>query len=384
MKYNRFEKHSKKILAGIFFVFLLLTIFGTELLLSFSIKEHSISTQTRSIRLREHSPSTTRHYTAQNIYRKENDTMVQNEIRLKIDADGYIYPSNIHQKPDLNLLFLGGSTTECSLVDEENRFPYLVGRLLEDDGNKVNAFNSGKSGNHSMHSINILLNKGLALKPDIAVMMHNINDLSLLLYENNYWNNNLSRSLLVVSNPNDTWYQIKNVVKSIIPRVYERMSIFKKRYLKSNANQKDEFAHLRGNQILVNKPEIIDQFKRSLLTFVVVSKANQILPVLMTQANRFKEKPDKKLTSYRTLMNDFGISYVDYKDIYDAMNQSIREVAATNNVLLIDLAKKVPQEENYMYDAVHLNDNGSIYVASIIAGRLEMALNELPDEISKN
>ena len=50
---------------------------------------------------------------------------------LRVDRQGFIMPSKIHDHPDLTIAFLGGSTTECIYVDEDNRFPYLVGRLLE-------------------------------------------------------------------------------------------------------------------------------------------------------------------------------------------------------------------------------------------------------------
>ncbi len=76
-----------------------------------------------------------------------------------------------------------------------NRFPYLAGRLLEQQTHlKVNSYNAGRSGNNSLHSLNILLNKVVNLKPDIVVMMHNINDLAILMYEKTYWNTNPSRS----------------------------------------------------------------------------------------------------------------------------------------------------------------------------------------------
>ena len=55
-------------------------------------------------------------------------------------------PSKVHDHPDLTLAFLGGSTTECIYVDENNRFPYLAGRLIEEQtGLKVNSYNAGRA-----------------------------------------------------------------------------------------------------------------------------------------------------------------------------------------------------------------------------------------------
>ena len=87
------------------------------------------------------------------------------------------------------------------MMDENNRFPYLAGHLLEEETQlKVNSYNAGHSGNNTLHCLNILLNKVVNLKPDIVVLMENINDLAILMYEKTYWNTNPSRSPLVVKN----------------------------------------------------------------------------------------------------------------------------------------------------------------------------------------
>ena len=118
-----------------------------------------------------------------------SDGLVQKPFVLRVDRQGFIMPSKIHDHPDLTIAFLGGSTTECTYVDEDNRFPYLAGRLLERQTHlKVNSYNAGRSGNNTLHCLNVLLNKVVNLKPDIVVLMENINDLAILMYEKTYWN----------------------------------------------------------------------------------------------------------------------------------------------------------------------------------------------------
>ncbi len=371
MKKNRFEEHSRKILVGVLVVSLFFAVFGVELLLPLITRDEKTSNETRYIRLREHKPSTITYEFPGGPVWSESDSLVKKEYRIEIDKDGYIYPSRIHEQPDITIIFLGGSTTECMFVDEKNRFPYLVGRLLEEEGKKVNSFNSGVAGNHSMHSIDILLNKGLELRPDVAILMQNINDLNILLYETNYWNKNPDRSLLAPVS-NNLWKNMKGAVEARIPRLYKRLATLKKTF----HGQEDEFALLRGKKLHINKQEIIKKFERSLLTFIAICKANGIVPVLMTQANRFKEKPDTIIINSIKALMDFGITYDEYKDIYDAMNDLIRKVGTSNMVLVIDLAKSVPQENVYMSDAVHFNDNGSKYVARLIADRLNEMFNK--------
>ncbi|WP_133511721.1 SGNH/GDSL hydrolase family protein [Candidatus Thiosymbion oneisti] len=377
MKHNRFEKHPKKMFMIFLLGLLLFSAYGAEILLSMTTQREKISTEVRNIRLREYLPSAVKYVVPTDADMSNSDSLVKKEYRFEIDKDGYIYPSRIHDQPDLTIIFLGGSTTQCLYVDENNRFPYLVGRLLEKNGKRVNSFNSSRSGNDSMHSNNILLNKGMALSPDVAVMMHNINDLNVLLYEGSYWNRNPSRSLIVVHRP--SFYNgMKDIMKAAFPRLINELAELKVRVF-GGLNIDNEFSHLRGKQLTMNKHEILRQFERSLSTFIGISRSHKIMPVLMTQANRFKDKPDEVIVNGWIVpkLNSLGIGYEELKDTYDEMNNLVRRIGRINEVQVIDLAKEVPQDSAYIYDYVHFNDNGSKYVAALISSQLENSLGEL-------
>jgi hypothetical protein len=149
----------------------------------------------RSIKLREFNPLYRDILVPNQDAMRMSDGLEQKPYVLRVDRQGFIMPSKIHDRPDLTLAFLGGSTTECAYVTEDQRFPYLVGRWLERDTRlKVNSYNAGRSGNNTLHCLNILLNKVVSLKPDIVILMENINDLAILIYEKTYWNTNPSRS----------------------------------------------------------------------------------------------------------------------------------------------------------------------------------------------
>ncbi len=155
---------------------------------------------------------------------------------LRVDRQGFIMPSKVHDHPDLTIAFLGGSTTECTYVDEDNRFPYLAGRLIEQQtGLKVNSYNAGRSGNNTLHCLNILLNKVVNLKPDIVVLMENINDLAILMYEKTYWNTNPSRSPIQERLPTfktvgqdlrQTFYLVRDLTFPNLSRELKKLSPF--------------------------------------------------------------------------------------------------------------------------------------------------------------
>ena len=316
-----------------------------ETALSF-YSDETHNSHSRYIRLKEHPPLVNR---------------VINNKTFATDKYGFIKPSIKYDNPDLTILFLGGSTTECVLVDQEFRFPNLTGRLLEITGKKINTLNSGVSGNNSMHSINTLLNKSIPFKPQIAIMMHNINDLNILLYEKTYWNNNPMRSLIVEQQP----FNLQLMISSLFPRIYNVLSKVKHQII-----QRDEFQHRRGKEITIDTEFILNEFSKSLELFINTARINNVRPILMTQPNRFLEKPDKEILEAWTMEHDFGIGYKQYRKMYSLMHEEIRRVGIHNNVLVIDLERSIPKSNEYMYDVVHLNNKGSKMVANKIAQHL--------------
>lgn len=295
----------------------------------------------RSIRLREWPPNLNRLEKPSKAYLEMTDNLEQKPFLIRTDPNGFIEPSRIYEKPDLTLVFQGGSTTECLFVDENKRFPYLAGKILSDSSQlKVNSYNAGCSGNHSMHSLNILLNKIISLDPDYVMWMHNINDLITLAYEGNYWDVITGRSLISGGKSNSTYEQ-------------------------------DEWAEMRGNIVEIDSLEMQRQFRSSIRDFIQTCRIWGIEPVLLTQASRIKDSPDEK--GNRKIfkkLESVGWAYPDFKRAYDNFNEIIRSEAKTHAVLLIDLAGYIPQNSDYMYDSVHFNDRGSELAARLIAFKL--------------
>jgi lysophospholipase L1-like esterase len=368
-----FERNPKKTLGLFIALFFLGLLIAAEIFLSYRHSQTSPYTLKRSIRLRELEPFT--HLLARPTpeYLKDCDSLVNKPYLLRVDANGFIRPSKIHQHPDLTLAFIGGSTTECMFVDEENRFPYLVGRILEKEtGLKVNSYNSGVSGNDSFHSLDILLNKVVCLRPDIVVMMHNINDLSVLTYHLVYWNNNPYRSIILAErNPPSRTTAVKNILRGFknltFPNLYKVWVDFAARF--GLRSQVDEFKDIRGKKIPIDKTYLVHEFQGNLQTFINICRARGIVPVLMTQAERFSRKSN---------LPGLPIDFKTFKEIFALFTQTIRETAKRNNVLLIDLNAKVPKEKAYIYDVFHFNDNGSKFVANIISNALKPVVAALP------
>ena len=156
----------------------------------------------------------------------------------------------------------------------------------------------------------------------------------------------------------------------MIPNLYSKIRFIIDRFKSQEISEIDEFTHLRGRDLAIDETYLLNKFETNLQLFISICQTYGISPVLMTQASRFTSFPDTLFREIWTLDDDFGIKYSHYKAIFDEFNEAIKSVGDTNNVLVIDLAKTVPQESSFIYDAIHFNDNGSKFVAEVITNEL--------------
>jgi lysophospholipase L1-like esterase len=383
-----FERNPQKTIASLLIVVLFLMAYGAEKLLKYENQGvgFNYALPNRAIRLREYRPSM-----VENLYpgKEERyfDTLALKKYVLRIDKDGFIIPSKKYDNPDISLVFLGGSTTECRFLDEEQRFPCLVGSLLGKKLElKINSYNAGRSGNHTLHSLDILLNKVLPIKPQIVLMMHNINDLVILLYEKSYWNNNSSRSVIIDMNGEIVSNFFKIMRDRYIPNLAAAMhhldksvrSLWKSEPKGGNlSGQRDEFADLRGQKLVINKSELTEEFEMNLQSFIDLCRARHIVPVLMTMASRLKETPEKVIVDG---IKAAGFNYAEFKGLFDSFNDSIRKKARENHIMLIDLAQGIPPDREYFYDVVHHNPKGSVKAAEIISEQLQPLVRQMVEK----
>jgi len=369
-----FERNPKKTLLAVLGVFLVLALAAMEFILEQNLPEKTQAPK-RSIRLKEHAPlvNGTHRASKKGLKRRYGlivDNLEEKDYAFRTDENGFIMPGRVHEEPDLSMVFLGGSTTECNFVEEDSRFPYLAGaKLGEKLGKKINSYNGGVSGGNTMHCLNLLINKVLPMRPDVALLMENVNDVNIMLFfSGSYWNDSPSRSLITAG---------KQVEKSRARRLWEAFTenafpgiSYRMRALLPKEQNVDEFERERRIG-LVTKEISPRDYEASLATFLTVCQSHDVVPVLMTQFNRLAAEPDETTNeNMRKFEQDWGVDYATYKGLLDAFNVSVRKIAREQNAVLIDLDKLVPKESAYMYDIVHLNTAGSQLVANIIAEQL--------------
>jgi hypothetical protein len=323
-------------------------------------------------------------------YLQGTDNLERKKYAYRVDSFGFLQPSKVFANSDLQIVFVGGSTTECLFVDEDKRFPSLSAKLLsEKSGKKVNGYNNGFSGNNSMNINNLLINKIIPLHPDYIVFMENINDLNTLIYEGTYWNRNVTRSLTLDSAlmseynryfpaVNGGTQQCHSFSEYFFPHIKQRITtaitLFKKR--NSKIESKSEWAQ-SPEKVVIDSAMLCNNFKSSLQCFIKVCKAWNIKPVLMTQQNRLGSSPDDKILNSMKRLIEKGVTYEQYRQLYIQFESIIRQTAVEEKIPCIDLDVRIPKTKEYIYDVVHLNNNGSVLAAQVIS-------NELNDIIKVN
>jgi hypothetical protein len=156
----------------------------------------------RYISLLEFRPGLTATIVAPSSYlEKTNGTLAQDNCLLRVDDNGFIVSTKQASPMDTKILLLGGSSIENLYIPDERRIGTRMEDILGKIGYSAKVYNAGISNAHLLHIINILLNKGIALRPKYIVLYSVPGlDVSANEWDNTFWNPDGSMSPLRVAN----------------------------------------------------------------------------------------------------------------------------------------------------------------------------------------
>jgi lysophospholipase L1-like esterase len=382
---NRFERHPGRYITLLLIVAFVMLLGVTEAFLRVTQDLHEAQPglgalgPPRHVDLREWQPNLKFRSAPPDVRRANPGGPVHDVYALDTDAEGFIEPSRVHAKPDLTIAFLGGSTTECMYVTAEARFPYLVGRILEQRlGLKVNSLNGGRSGNNVMHDNVILTAKVLPLHADYVVLMSNINDTGVLLGYGSYWNAS-SDFAIVRRDKTGVERGFQLLRDALIPATYRAYRLARMRLARAapaapppaKAVEPEAAAeHATWDRLGV-------QFKSAVRQFSTTAAAWDAKPVLMTEVllppGGWRRPEEAAGGDYlaEAKLGQHGLTSATFDDLHGYFNGLIRLEAQQSNVALVDLAAAGPWTNEHVYDGLHFTDAGSRRVAGLVADALE-------------
>lgn len=264
----------------------------------------------------------------------------------------------------LNIFCLGGSTTEFR--DKNNRdWPGLLEKeLLKKDGfSNVEVHNLGRQWYSTQH---ILINYILNLrehKPDVIIVMENINDLL----------HNADFSWLSNGEFRDDYGNFLGPLTRLI-----KFGGFSEYFLKTINGlwYQDKPIEIEANEFPGLKA-----FERNLNTIITLAREDDTKVILMTQPNLYKDTMSVEEISSLGMIhgeaagNGKKWAYSTGRNGMRLYNDKIREIANTNDAVdLIDLELQVPKTLDYFYDDVHYTSEAYDIIAPYIAEKIKEIL----------
>ena len=318
---------------------------------------------------------------------------------------------------DIRILTLGGSTTECLLLDQDEAWPQrLQQRLAESSGLDIWVGNAGRSG-HSTREHIYQADQLLKQMPDtdLVVLLAGINDLGLRLigdqeYDPDYLN-------------------APGIEDRMIPQAFANYPIeyrsglpfYKGLELYALARRaKDQLIHILGprsdeqdstgsnvvrwrknrTNALALRDELpdmrasLEEYRSNLLKIVEVSRSAGVPLYLLTQPTIWRpdlteeevgllwwggvgehQHEGARAEYYSVSALQLGISM--YNDV-------LLSVCANEGMTCLDLAELIPKDKSAFYDEMHFNETGaalvSAHVADFISEKLPVDSIESTDQ----
>jgi lysophospholipase L1-like esterase len=278
--------------------------------------------------------------------------MQPESVRFRTDERGYIEPTRRVADPEFTVVFQGGSTTECMVVDEELRWPHRVSVELEQRGFRVNALNAGRSGATAHDALVNLVQFVVEDRPDVAVLMNGINDVGLLV----------TTGYAPRTAKPDGW---RAGARWLLQEGSARSSLLglvRKAVLVERIERERE----SDAPLAMPRPAPTRPFEQRVRAWVRTCRAFGIEPVLMTEP----------LSAMR---NELTPEWADEGGL-EEFNAVLRRVAAEERATLVDLAVLVTREPDWsapdrlFYDGMHVNDHGSQVYGRLVADELARGL----------
>lgn len=292
---------------------------------------------------------------------------------IKINSAGFRSPEIDNTKPpgSIRIAFIGGSTTFCSEVSSnEKTWPHLVWQQLvskfpEQKMDYVNASVPGYTINSSTRNLE---ERVKSLNPDVIVLYHATNDLA----SNSHSIAKKEGLLEEVAIYEPFWLSEYSLLSNLVEKNLMILA-------RESEAQDVEI------KIAYDDAQLRDPFYRDLSKLVETSQAMADLVVLVTFSNRLRrdQSPEERLKASQTHL--YHIPYLSINGLLDGFelyNRTIREIAASTGVLLIEVEDLIPGDDAHFIDSVHFTDRGSEAMAKLISRGL-IESEQFQDLVSK-
>jgi lysophospholipase L1-like esterase len=275
---------------------------------------------------------------------------------------------------------VGGSTTECGYLSDGLTWTDRVGQRLSESFDQFWINNAGLDGTTTHGHLELLQGYLVDFSPDVVVFLIGYND-SMGPEANRF-----DRALGTLGTGPLSFSSFKGFLISLSERsitvrnainVY-RGQRFRRRggwsdFIEWQSEKEGEPLPPNGKKELrIHQEVYIPLYKERVERILSVTRAQKILAVLVTQPIPFGASVDPD-----TGKNLARVRYGAFKRArIELYNNVLRDVASTQDVPLVDLARQMPKRTSLFFDEVHFTLRGEEVASEIISQELLRILND--------
>lgn len=317
---------------------------------------------------------------------------MEGEARFIVNSDGFRADE---LTPDFTyrILAVGGSTTECLYLDQEESWPHLLQKGLNESrhSQKVWVGGAGKSGLNTRDNI-VQLRRILEQfkQLDALILLASVNDLSTRLRQDASYDPDFMRR-------DDAERQLLGRAFAApfdesLP-FYKRTAVWRLlREVKASARPPREVVedeagkqlilwreHRRSasaiRQMLPDLNAALDEYARNLNTIIDLARQRSVRVIFVTQPSMWRPGLPPELSDLLWMggVGDFqeegGKEYYSVEALAKGMelyNETLLKTCRERGAECVDAAALMPKDTGSFYDDVHLNESGARRLAEIL------------------
>jgi len=316
---------------------------------------------------------------------------IKGESRFIVNSKG-VRGDELPSDSRYKILALGGSSTECTFLDQAEAWPFLLQkRLTQAAGGRVWVGNAGKSGNTTRQHI-LQMKYLLPQFPDIeaVIILPGINDLTTMLSRDKRHNLNkdepeeellmLAFSLIPLSRKSDLpfykntalWQACKKI-RYLIFSAGEGQDIYARQYITWRRHRENAKTIIN---VLPDMSQALEEYSRNINAMIDIGRQKGARLIFLTQPVLWKPGLSKDLQGLLWLGGVGNFQKEEGKEYYsvDALaegievyNRVLLRICKDRRVECIDLASMLPKDATVFYDDCHFNEDGSQKVSEILS-----------------
>jgi hypothetical protein len=277
----------------------------------------------------------------------------------------------------LSIVAIGGSTTECRFISDQNTWPAVVEQRLQGELFPVWLNNAGLDGHSTFGHLVLLSDHVLRIRPKVVLFLVGLNDQATTTPKTH------DRAQLKGIHNWSPWHFTVQLVRNseLASTVYNlyRYSLARKAQLAwayppdiTRMGTAEVPEQRISEEVARNERLYIPSYRGRLMELVSICKEHGILPVLITQPLLWGSGIDDVTgVNLETIVPSerAGNGKLEWK-VLEVYNRTTLEVAHSAGALVIDLAHKLPKSSRLFYDCCHYTLQGAKEAGNIIAAEL--------------